>query len=61
MYKRQSYAAPFVTGAAALLRARYHRLSPQDVETIIKKTAAPGPIVGDPDHFHEGVLDVAGY
>jgi subtilisin family serine protease len=56
-----SFAAPFVSGAAALVRARHHRLSPQAVEAIIKATASPGPIVGDPDAFHEGVLNVAGY
>jgi len=56
-----SFAAPFVTGAAALLRARYGHLSPQRIENILKATAAPGPLPGDPDTSPEGVLNVAGY
>lgn len=56
-----SYAAPFVTGAAALLRARYGHLSPHRIENILKTTAAPGPLPGDPDTSPEGVLNVAGY
>jgi subtilisin len=56
-----SYAAPFVTGAVALLRARHPHMSPKQVERILKHTASPGPISGDPDHHPEGVLNVAGY
>jgi len=56
-----SFAAPFVTGAAALLRARYGHLSPQRIESILKATASPGPLAEDPDAFAEGVLNVAGY
>jgi subtilisin len=56
-----SFAAPFVTGAAALLHSRYGHLSPQRVETILKATASPGPLPGDPDSTPEGVLNVAGY
>jgi len=47
------------SGAAALLRARHPGLSPQQLKSMIKKTASPGPIPGDPDQFPEGVLNVS--
>jgi subtilisin family serine protease len=56
-----SYAAPFVSGAAALLRSTHHHMSPQTVESVLTATASPGRIPGDPDAYPEGVLDVSGY
>jgi subtilisin len=56
-----SFAAPFVTGAAALLHSRDRKVSPRTIATILKATASAGPLPGDPDGSPEGVLNVAGY
>jgi subtilisin family serine protease len=56
-----SFAAPFVTGAAALLLFRHPDLTPTQVQQILLDTAEAGPIPGDPDGLAEGVLNIAGY
>lgn len=56
-----SFAAPLVSGAAALLYARRPGISPEQVRRLIVDHAEPGPIPGDPDGFAEGVLDVSSF
>ena len=56
-----SFAAPLVTGAAALVRAKHPTWSPAKVRQAILAAATPGPIREDPDTFPEPVLDVAGF
>jgi subtilisin family serine protease len=60
-----SFAAPAVSGAAALLRS--HRSSTKPTPSVdsvmnrIRANVQPGPITGDPDAYPEGVLSVAGF
>ncbi|MCW2923268.1 MAG: peptidase and in kexin sedolisin [Thermoleophilia bacterium] len=54
-----SFAAPLVSGGAALLLSRRHNLSPERVRAQIRESAKPGPIAGDTDGFAEGILDVS--
>ncbi len=56
-----SFSAPFVTGAAALVRAKHPWWSPAKVRTAILDAATPGPIKQDPDGFAEPILDVSGF
>jgi subtilisin family serine protease len=54
-----SYAAPFVTGAAALIRARQPNASPASVRAQIIANREQTALPGDPDGVDEGVLNVA--
>lgn len=54
-----SFAAPAVSGAAALYLSTHPLASPSMVRAALVAGAEPGPIAGDPDAFHEGVLNVA--
>lgn len=54
-----SFAAPLVSGAAALLKAKKPALSPARVRARLLAAAEPGPIAGDPDAYPEGVLNIA--
>jgi hypothetical protein len=66
-----SYAAPFVSGAAAVyiaghrgrreLRRDAGQGRTEDVRRWIIARRSPGHITGDPDRFNEGVLNVAGF
>jgi subtilisin len=57
-----SFAAPAVSGAAALLLKRVPWLTPQGVKAIIEATAErDGSLAGDPRIPEEGVLSVRGY
>jgi subtilisin family serine protease len=57
-----SLAAPFVTGAAALLKTRHPDWTPAEVRAFLLASAEPGPIAGDEaDRYHEGILNVVGY
>jgi subtilisin len=56
-----SFAAPMVSGAAALLYARRPNISPAQVKQLIIAHAEPGPIPGDPDAFPEGILNVSAF
>jgi subtilisin len=56
-----SFAAPLVSGAAALLYASHPGISPARVRAVIRARAEPGPIPGDPDGIAEGILDVASF
>jgi subtilisin family serine protease len=53
-----SFAAPQVSGAAALLLAN-QSLSPTQVRQRILAAAEPGPLPDDPDQFPEGVLQIS--
>lgn len=55
-----SFAAPMVAGAAALLYARRPNISPAEVRQVIVNSAE-WTILGDPDGFPEGVLDVSSF
>jgi subtilisin len=54
-----SMATPHVTGAAALLRARYGPMSPAAVRERLLLIAMSGPVPGDPDAYPEPILNVA--
>lgn len=54
-----SFAAPYVSGAAALVRARYPWASPALVRKILIKAAEKSPLLGDTDGFQEPILNVA--
>ena len=54
-----SMATPHVTGAAALLRARYGPVSPAAVRQRLLLIAMSGPVPGDPDAYPEPILNVA--
>jgi subtilisin len=54
-----SFAAPVVSGAAALFLATHPSATPADVKAALLAAAEPGPIVGDPDTFPEGIVNVS--
>ena len=56
-----SLAAPFVAGAAALLKAGHPGWSPREVRQALLAAATPGPVTGDPDSYPEPMLNVAGF
>ncbi len=56
-----SFATPAVAGAAALYLVTHPLASPAQVRAALIAAAEPGPITGDPDTFHEGVVNVAGF
>jgi subtilisin family serine protease len=53
-----SIAAPFVAGAAALVKAGAPGASPAEVREILLAKADPAPIPLDPDPFPEPLLDI---
>ena len=53
-----SIAAPFVAGAAALVKAAAPSASPAEVRETLIGAGEPGPIPLDPDAFPEPLLDV---
>lgn len=55
-----SFAAPLVSGAAALIKAKHPNYSAARVRERLLALAQPGPLAGDPDQFPEGLLNVAG-
>jgi subtilisin family serine protease len=54
-----SFAAPLVSGGAALLAAGNPALSPARIRATLIARGEPGPIPGDPDAYPEPVLDVS--
>ena len=54
-----SMATPHVTGAAALLIAKYGRMAPAEVRSRLLLSAQNGPVPGDPDGYPEPILNVA--
>jgi subtilisin family serine protease len=57
-----SLSAPFVSGAAALLRARHPDWGPVEIRGFLLASAEAGPILADEaDAYHEGILSVVGY
>lgn len=53
-----SFSSPLVAGAAALYLSTHPGASPAAVRSALLALAEPGPIVGDPDNYPEGVLNV---
>jgi subtilisin len=54
-----SFAAPLVSGAAALYIANHAGASPATVRAALISLAEPGPIPGDPDTYPEGIVNVS--
>ena len=54
-----SMATPHVTGAAALLIAKYGHMAPAEVRSRLLLSAWSGPVPGDFDAFPEPILNVA--
>ncbi len=54
-----SMATPHVTGAAALLIAKYGHMSPAEVRSRLLLSAWSGPVPGDFDAYPEPILNVA--
>ena len=54
-----SYAAPMVSGAAALYLVNHPGASPAQVRTALQSLAEPGPISGDPDQYPEGIVNLS--
>jgi subtilisin family serine protease len=55
-----SFASPFVAGAAALYISTHPDAKPANVREVLVARTEPGPIPGDRDAYHEGVLNVRG-
>ena len=55
-----SYAAPLVSGAAALFIKSHPKASPAQIKGALIARWEPGPIPEDPDVFPEGIINVAG-
>ena len=56
-----SFSAPIVAGAAGLLAARYPGITPAQIRRTIVNKSDGQPIPGDPDRFHEGVLNASSF
>jgi len=56
-----SSAAPHVSGAAALLKAGHPAWTPAQVKAAIVGNEEHSSLPGDPDHFNEGIVNVAGF
>jgi len=54
-----SFAAPYVTGAAALLLGRYPELAPHTVARILRQSARPLEPAGHTQIYGAGLLDIA--
>jgi subtilisin family serine protease len=54
-----SFATPVVSGAAALYLTTHRYASPAGVKAALLKAQESGPIAGDPDAFHEGIVKVS--
>lgn len=54
-----SFAAPAVSGAAALIVSRHPNLSPLAVKLLIEAERSRQPIPGDPDKIDEGLLNLS--
>jgi membrane-anchored mycosin MYCP len=52
-----SYAAPFVTATVALIRQRFPKLSPAQVQRLLKQTSDPAPGGQDSNTYGHGVLN----
>lgn len=52
-----SFAAPFVSATAALIRQRFPDLTPAQVERLIAETADPAPTGHDSELYGRGVLN----
>lgn len=52
-----SFATPFVSGAAALVRARYPQLTPAQVLARLERTADPAPGGADSAAYGHGIVD----
>jgi subtilisin family serine protease len=56
-----SFAAPHVTGAAALYLATHPRATPAQVRSVLVAQRERIALPGDPDGIAEGVVNVAGW
>ena len=54
-----SLSSGYVGAAAALYLAKHRGASPVVVKNALLGLAEPGPLQGDPDGFHEGLLDIS--
>jgi len=54
-----SFAAPVVSGAAALYKATHPSATPAQVRAALISLEEPGPIPGDPDSYPEGIVNVS--
>ena len=53
-----SFATPRVAGAAALYISTHPNATPAQVQQALMDSAEPGPLLGDPDAYPEGLLNV---
>jgi subtilisin len=56
-----SFAAPLVSGAAALYISTHPGATPAQVRTALLAATEPGPITGDPDTYPEGIVNVSSF
>jgi subtilisin family serine protease len=54
-----SLSAGYVAAAAALYLSNHSGASPVAVKNALLRQAEPGPLKGDPDLYHEGLLDIS--
>jgi subtilisin family serine protease len=54
-----SFGSPHVAGAIALYKAKHNSATPAQVRSVLLRTGEHGPIPGDPDGFHEPILNVS--
>jgi subtilisin family serine protease len=58
-YSSNSLSSGYVAAAGALYLTNHHGASPAAVKNALLRLAEPGPLTGDPDSFHEGLVSIS--